>query len=308
MCSEQMAEQHTPPAYSNWDLGTPHDLHFMTNVHDLRMLHLYLYLCPVFPWCPMGLFIRGDELESTEIEVVIHDISARLHVLDNKVDVNAALGGGGVLPLGEDGSGRAPAESPVLASCSSTLASNAHKQSMERDAFSGKLTKPRNGNTVGSVPLEQTVLNSHAGGTLLAAEDLGNGAGVLLGRLVQDEPLGVLVAEVQRGVVEGAGDGVGLLLVEGSVVAAAVGILVEHVAERVVEVVGALGLGVDDELAVAVVCVGGGLLLAGQDGGAADGAEHEGGGGGEEHRCGVRCWVGDGLWDGCDVIDGVELY
>jgi hypothetical protein len=46
----------------------------MTNVHDLRMIHLYLYLCPAFPQCPMGLFIRGDELDSTEIEFVINTI------------------------------------------------------------------------------------------------------------------------------------------------------------------------------------------------------------------------------------------
>jgi hypothetical protein len=227
-----------------------------------------------------------------EIEIEINPVlSIRLHVLDNKVDVDAALGGGGVLPLGEDGSGRTPAKSPVLASYTATLASNSHKQSIESGASSGKLTKPADGNTIGSVPLEQTVLDSHAGSTLLTAEDLGNGAGVLLGRLVQDEALGVLVAEVQRGVVEGAGDGVGLLLVQGGVVAAAVCVLVEHVAERVVEVVGALGLGVDDELAVAVVRVGSRLLLAGQDGGAADGAEHEGGGGGEEHGCGVKYWL-----------------
>jgi hypothetical protein len=84
----------------------------------------------------MGLFIRGDEFDSTKIEVVHQsDLSARLHVLDNKVDVNAALGGGGVLPLGEDGSGWAPAESPVLASYSATLASITHEQSVERDAF-----------------------------------------------------------------------------------------------------------------------------------------------------------------------------
>jgi hypothetical protein len=44
------------------------------------------------------------------------NIDTHLHVLDDKVDVNAALGGGRVVPLGEEGSGRSPAESPVLAS------------------------------------------------------------------------------------------------------------------------------------------------------------------------------------------------
>ena len=43
-------------------------------------------------------------------------IEAHLHVLNHEVNVNAALSGGGVVPLGEEGSGRSPAESPVLAS------------------------------------------------------------------------------------------------------------------------------------------------------------------------------------------------
>lgn len=67
-------------------------------------------------------FIGSVQSHSSEVEITPL-FSARLHVFDNKVDVNAALGGGGVLPLGEDGSGRAPAESPVLASYRPTLAS-----------------------------------------------------------------------------------------------------------------------------------------------------------------------------------------
>jgi len=43
-------------------------------------------------------------------------ITTHLHVLDHEVNVNAALGGGRVVPLGEESSGRSPAESPVLAS------------------------------------------------------------------------------------------------------------------------------------------------------------------------------------------------
>jgi hypothetical protein len=43
-------------------------------------------------------------------------INTRLHVLNHKVDINAALGSGSVVPLGKEGSGRSPAESPVLAS------------------------------------------------------------------------------------------------------------------------------------------------------------------------------------------------
>ena len=43
-------------------------------------------------------------------------MNMHLHVLDNEVNVNAALGGGRVVPLGEEGSGRSPAKSPVLAS------------------------------------------------------------------------------------------------------------------------------------------------------------------------------------------------
>ena len=44
-------------------------------------------------------------------------VDAHLHVLNHEVNVDAALGGGRVVPLGEEGSGRSPAESPVLASC-----------------------------------------------------------------------------------------------------------------------------------------------------------------------------------------------
>ena len=71
---------------------------------------------------------------------------------------------------------------------------------------------------------------------------------------------------------------------KGSVISAAVRVLGEEVAERVIETLSALGLGVCNEL----LRLGGlrGGVLARKDGGAADGAEHEsGGGGGELHCC-----------------------
>lgn len=98
------------------------------------------------------------------------------------------------------------------------------------------------------------------------------------------KPWGVLVAEAQSRVGDGASNGVRLLGVKGGVVAAAVGVLGEEVAEGVVEAIGALGLGVGDEL-LRFGGLGAGVLT-GQDGGAADRAEHESGGGGGELHCG----------------------
>jgi len=129
-------------------------------------------------------------------------INTHLHVLDHKVNVNAALGGGSVVPLGEEGSGRSPAQSPVLASYS-TLAYSSHN-----DIKTQKLTKPGDRSAARRVPDKKAILNSHARGTVLTAVDLSDGAGVLLGRLGDLEALRVFVAEAEGRVGDGASDGV----------------------------------------------------------------------------------------------------
>jgi hypothetical protein len=45
-----------------------------------------------------------------------HARGTHLHILNHKVNIDAALGGGSVVPLSEERSGRSPAKSPVLAS------------------------------------------------------------------------------------------------------------------------------------------------------------------------------------------------
>ena len=150
---------------------------------------------------------------------------------------------------------------------------------------SERLTKPGDGGAAGRVPDKEAVLDSHARGTVLATEDLGDGVGVLLVRLGDHEALRVLIAKAKGRVGDGAGNGIRLRGVKGSVVSAAVRVLGEEVAEGVVETLSALGLGVGDEL-LRLGGLGGGVLTR-KDSSAADGAEHESGGGGGELHC---CW------------------
>ena len=111
-----------------------------------------------------------------------------------------------------------------------------------------RLTEPGDGSAAGRVPDKEAVLDSHARGTVLAAEDLGDGVGVLLVRLGDHEALRVFIAKAEGRVGDGAGDGIRLRGVKGSVVSATVRVLGEEVAKRVVETLSALGLGVGDEL------------------------------------------------------------
>ena len=149
---------------------------------------------------------------------------------------------------------------------------------------SERLTKPGDGGAAGRVPDKEAVLDGHARGTVLAAEDLSDGIRVLLVRLGDHEALRVFIAKAEGRVGDGASDGVRLRGVKGSVVSAAVRVLGKEVAKGVVETISALGLGVGDEL-LRLGGLGGGVLTR-KDSGAADGAEHEGGGGcGELHCC-----------------------
>lgn len=73
---------------------------------------------------------------------------------------------------------------------------------------SERLTKPGDGGAAGRVPDKEAVLDGHARGTILAAEDLSDGVGVLLVRLGDHEALGVLIAKAEGRVGDGASDGV----------------------------------------------------------------------------------------------------
>ena len=70
------------------------------------------------------------------------------------------------------------------------------------------LTKPGDGSAAGRVPDKKAILDSHARSTILTAEDLSDGVGVLLGRLGDLESLRVFGAKAEGGVGDGACDGV----------------------------------------------------------------------------------------------------
>jgi hypothetical protein len=65
----------------------------------------------------MGNFGVQDHYLTNALKPSKLCFNTHLHILDNEVNVDAALGSGRVVPLGEESSGRSPAESPVLASC-----------------------------------------------------------------------------------------------------------------------------------------------------------------------------------------------
>lgn len=205
----------------------------------------------------------------------------RLLVLDDEVDIHTTFSGGSALALVEKRSCRAPTESPVFASWSSSV-----ELFVQQNYQS--LTEPADRSAVRGVPLEQAILNGHARGAILAAVDLSQGGRVLLAQFGELETLGVVAGgEVEGGVLgivdigNDTGNGVRLRGVQSSRVATAVGVLSEKVSKRLVEAVRALRPGVNDEILRRLRLRGVGL--AGYDEGAADRAEHEGGG--REKHC-----------------------